>query len=325
MAINPADGYPRTDPIYAVYGGDKKKQASQFILDIDTAMRANYSINIENIGLNIYPMLYAESTFDGGRYTLLVDEHTSYVQQTVSPIYDVVKAISHIPLGIFSIISAYADYPENLQWVPALREFGAQIERVLANYDQYRFPDRLSEEGNVKILKDSLNFIQTIIRGGNFTLDEFSSYARSLTPIIVNNQVIAATDQVEVMRRTLLAWKGKLGDALWDKLYVVVSAIWTLTQENAHELIIKSTMKPELQETHVIVSEEPTNLDQARNLLGRIVGDRVMAELVFNPDGTHEEKEDIYSLSTRRDLLSQAVELVLGIKDVKSLCPHLNS
>jgi len=70
-------------------------------------MRTNYAANIVKIGEDIYPFLYTEATYDGGRYTLLIDDRTSYVKQSADPIYDQAKALCHIPLGIFSIISGY--------------------------------------------------------------------------------------------------------------------------------------------------------------------------------------------------------------------------
>ncbi|SCX29257.1 MULTISPECIES: hypothetical protein [Agrobacterium] len=118
----------------------------------------------------------------------------------------------------------------------------------------------------------------------------------------------------------------------WKKLYVIIGAVWTLTLENAHELIIKSLMDENVLETHVVVSEAVPDLETAQALMGRIVGDRVMAELVFDWKASPAFAQDIYSLSTRRDLLSQAVEEVLKGRTPEQPsggsaigCPHLRS
>jgi hypothetical protein len=70
-------------------------------------------------------------------------------------------------------------------------------------------------------------------------------------------------------------------------------------------------MKPKLAETHVVVSEAVPDLETAQALMGRIVGDRVMAELIFDEEANPAFAQDIYSLSTRRDLLSQAVKAAI--------------
>ncbi|CDZ64046.1 hypothetical protein [Neorhizobium galegae] len=328
MVLNPADGYPHTPYNYAEYAGNRDQQAEQYILDIDSAMRASYAPNIYNIGRNIFPILYAESTFDGGRYTLVKDAHSSYTYQNVAAVYDQVKAICHIPLGIFSIVSAYFEYPANKQWQPALQDYLGKIQLVRDNLDRI-LPDAITRAACREILNGSLTYIQTIMGTGTPSADNFATYARALTSAIAHCQEQAAKNQVAVMTSVLNGWKAMLGEEEWDKMYVVVSAIWTLSQESAHELIIKATMKPERRETHVIVSEAVPTLDDAKTLLGRIVGDRIMSELVFDPNGGKVGKENIYSLSTRRDLLSQAIETIVG--DVASGpvvatsgCPHMD-
>lgn len=323
MSIDPSTGYPPTDAAPAKYAGDIHAQARQFILDIDAAMRANYATNIVNIGQAIYPIIYAESTFDGGRYTLVVDEHTSYVAQNVAPIYDQTKAIAHIPLGIFSIMSAYTDYSAFGQWKPALQAYHDKVVAVRDSFASLDIKDSDVTQACESILKISIAFMEGLLKGTTtFSFVLFQNYAHSLNYNIGILQTAAAKNQIEVMSKVLTGWKAMLGDK-WDKLYVVVSAIWTLSQESAHELIIKSFMKPALRETNVIVSEAVGTLELARTLLGRIIGDRIMAALVFDVNLGKDFAEDIYSLSTRRDLLSQAIEKQLSPDATKAACPHL--
>jgi hypothetical protein len=326
MALDPAKGYPHTPAQYAEYAGNINQQAGQLALDIDAAMRTNYAANIAKIGDNIYPLLYAEATFDGGRYTLQADEHTTYVWQDIDLIYEQTKAISHIPLGIFSIMSGYAAYSRLQQWKPALQAYLEQVRLVSQNLE--RLPlNAFSRSASRAILDASIRFMEATIASGTFTFEGFSAYTRPIANAMQFNMTTAAQSQVTTMRKVLDDWKRQLGDAQWDKLYVVVSAVWTLSRENAHELIIKSTMKPERRDTHVIVSEAVPTIADARNLLGRIVGDRIMSELVFDPEGSRDQKENIYSLSSQRDLLSQAVETILqGVRpeDLKAICPHID-
>jgi len=322
MSSNASNGF-ETPYGYAASAGNYKNQALQTVRDIDSAMRANYSLNLQRISGNIYPILYAESTFDGGRYTLVVDAATSYVHENVKPVYDETKAISHIPLGIFSILSAYADYPTLKQWMPALQTYLDQVLLVLTNFEILDMPHFYKEYCRT-ILQKSIDYMQETLRKQSFTLGEFSNYARALAGEIGENQAVAAGEQFVTMTEVLRSWKAKIGQDAWDKMYVVVSAIWTLSQESAHELIIKATMKPELRESNVLVSEAVPTLQDAKVLLARVIGDRIMAELVFNPEGSDTEKENIASLSTKRDLLSKALEKYTG--DVgKMTCPIAHS
>ena len=330
MALDPSKGYPETSRNYAGFAGSLEQQSFQYIKDLDAAMRSNYATNIVNIGQNIYPLLYVESTFDGGRYTLLTDKDTRFVHQNVGQIYDVMKAISHIPLGIFSIISGYEEYSKEGQWVPALRaykQYIVNVQKTKNNIISLGHEDKIWTDA---MLMSSLDFVEAITKSTNFTFDEFATYARGLGDAIYYCQNRAAKNQVEVMEGVLKGWKEMVGEDKWKKLYVIIGAVWTLTQENAHELIIKSLMDEDVRETHVVVSEAVPDLETAQALMGRIVGDRVMAELVFDWEAIPAFAQDIYSLSTRRDLLSQAVEKVLdgrtaGTAGSSMGCPHLRN
>lgn len=144
MSSNASNGF-ETPYDYAASAGNYKNQALQIVRDIDSAMRTNYSLNLQRISGNIYPILYAESTFDGGRYTLVVDADTPYVHENVKPVYDETKVISHIPLGIFPIVSAYADYPTLKQWMPALQTYLDQVWLVLTNFEILDMPNFYKE------------------------------------------------------------------------------------------------------------------------------------------------------------------------------------
>lgn len=311
MTLNPADGFPHTPEAYAEFAGDAAKQAQQTIRDLDSAMRANYAANVGQIAENIHPILYVESTFDGGRYTLVLEDVT-FTKENVGSIYDTCKAVAHIPLGIFSIASGYGAFSGNGQWTPALQSYRASIRRVAENEASLVIEQPEVRAAVDGIVGASLAYIDSVIAEGEFSLSGFSGYAHSLNDALLVCQNAAARNQVDTMTRVLSDWRAMIGDEQWDRMYVVCNALWTLSKENAHELIIKSLMKPELRDTHVIVTEAAPTLAEAKSLLGRIVGDRIMAELVFATDGAAAFRQNIYSLSTQRDLLSQAVEAVLA-------------
>jgi hypothetical protein len=314
MTIDPSTGYPFPSQMSAVWAGDNVAQADTFIRDMDAAMRENYSKNIVKIGEAIYPFLYAESTYDGGRYTLLVDDRTSYVKQSADPIYDQAKALCHIPLGIFAIISGYGKDSRYKQWLAPLIAYRAKVASVAQTLEVLPIMNSDCGAAARNILVNSLSYIDSLINGQeNFlSFASFKTYTAKLNPFIATLQTAAAKNQVEVFARVLKTWKAMFIEADWDKLYVVISAIWPLTQESAHEQIVKSFMKPALQETNLIISEAAGTLELAQTLMGRILGDRILAPLVFDMRQGRQFAEDIYSLSTQRDLMSQVIKTAVG-------------
>jgi hypothetical protein len=314
MTIDPSSGYPFPNQMAAVWAGDNVAQADTFIRDMDAAMRDNYATNIVKIGEDIYPFLYTEATYDGGCYTLLVDDRTSYVKQSADPIYDQAKALCHIPLGIFAIISGYAKDSRYKQWLQPLTDYRAKVSSVAQTLEVLPLMNSKCGVAARTILVNSLHYLDSLISGQENFLSfvSFKAYCEKLNPFIAVLQMAAAQNQVEVFGRILTTWKAMFTEADWDKLYVVVSVIWPLTHESAHEQIVKSFMKPALQDTNMIVSEAATTLDMARTLMGRILGDRILAPLVFDKSQGLQFAEDIYSLSTQRDLMSQVIKTSLG-------------
>jgi len=315
MSIDSSNGYPPPNPsTAATWAHDNVAQASEFIRDMDATMRENYAANIVKYGHAIYPFLYTEATYDGGRYTLLVDERTTFIKESADPIYDYAKALCHIPLGIYSIISGYAQYSKDQQWLPGLVAYRDKVLAVAQTINEIPVTNPAFGVAARNIIVNSMKYIEALIGGqADFTgLASFKAYTATINSHISVLQTAAAQNQVEVFSKILVGWKAMFTEAQWDQLYVVVSVIWPLTQESAHEQLVKAFMKPALRDTNMIVSEAATTLELARALVGRIVGDRILAPLVFDKSQGKEFAEDIYSLSTQRDLMSGVIKTALG-------------
>jgi hypothetical protein len=333
MTLAPSRGQPRTPIGYVETMGDAADQADDIIEAIDTTMRNAYDTHIVRVGQYIFPILYVDFTLHGGSYTLVESDSRIHVRRPDLRGYAQLKSIAHTPLGIFIHIAEHAACPGNGQWIAPLRAYRAQLASALeqvnpANPSLTAFEQRAC----ASLLAASLTFIDGILAAKTFTLEAFRKYARSMSAELQFCMKQAGSRQVSGMTQVVLELKQILGSR-WDDVYVVISALWTLTQENVHELIIKHQMRPERRETHVIVSEAVPTLEHAKALLGRIVGDRVLAEHVFDPDGAPAERESFHSLCTSRDLLSQVAHQALanppvagevpGSSDVARLCPHL--
>lgn len=332
MALDPSQGYPSTLPDCVATMGDARDQAAGLIEAVDTTMRTAYDIHIARVGLNIFPILYVDFTLYGGRYTLVETASRTHVRQPNLAGYTELKSIAHTPLGIFLMIGEYWKYPNNGQWKPQLQAYRAQLalslgQVTLANTDLT--PNEVAVARS--LINKSLIFIDDTLDNGTFTLDKYRDYTGSVATEVQFLTSQAGYRQVHGMTDVVLEYKQLLGNR-WDDVYVAISAIWTLTRENIHELIIKKQMREDRRETHVVVSEAIPTLADARTLLGRIVGDRVIGEYVFDRNGPLMTRENLYSISSSRDLLSQVAKQALGDPtrgeavgeaEFARLCPHL--
>ena len=314
------NGFPKTPAEIAYVAGDAQAQAHANIVACDDEMRMNYAINHVAIGQKIYPFLYSEFTPDGGRYTLLINESEWVSAKPVPPIYELAKSIAHIPLGVWSIIARYTNYPHNGDWIQALADYNRTLAKALESLADLNLNEK-EEEAFAKILKGVLTFTERAVQERTFQMADYSRTVMSVNPEIVYLQNLSAKTQVDAFTEVLCGWRERLGEEEWKKLYVVVSAQWTLSTENVHQLIIANCMASEkLATENLFVTSVPlSGIEEARNLCGRIVGDRVMSYQTLSAE-TERGRENIYSLSTSRDLISKAAEDVIGTMQG---CPHM--
>ena len=74
----------------------------------------------------------------GATYTLYLEDGTSERIVPVSRQYEMYKCLSHIPLGIFTIIAPYFGNPRSQAWIDPLRRFQSGVEaarRALGDAD----------------------------------------------------------------------------------------------------------------------------------------------------------------------------------------------
>ncbi len=302
-----SEGWPAVDPALVAAAGNAEDQAHTLIWAVDYAMRSNYAENHTAIGKTIYPFLYAEFTPGGGRYTLLVDSGQTWSEVPTPAIYQDVKSISHIPLGIFVIIDRYFTDPSNGQWIEALQEFREKLHQARQHISKARMSPAVLAD-NKKILDAAIAYIDGSVKERTVTLSGFKEFSNSIGDEIIRNQTLAAETQVNAFTDLLLRWRKRIGEKAWSQLYAVSSAQWTLSTENVHALIISNMMSPQKAASRVFVTSMPLkNIDEARALVGRVAGDRVMAQAIL-PTKTLREREDIHALSSSRDLISRAAE-----------------
>jgi hypothetical protein len=308
---DPSGNFPMAPEEVVETAGDSRRQAHTMIVACDTEMRSNYQSNHITIGRAVFPLLYSEFTPEGGRYTLLVNDSARFSASPTPPIYEEVKSIAHIPLGVWSIVSRYFAAPGTGQWVEPLERFGRTISAALSHLSEASMPKEIETDCRA-LIDGSLAFIRRSAAQKSVTIEDFEEAFHALSPEVIRLQTVAAATQVHACLETLNEWKKLLGDAAWSRLYAVVSAQWTLSTENVHQVIIGHTMSNEQAQENILVTSRPlASIEEARALVGRVVGDRVMAGHVLSTS-TEMGREDICSLSTSRDLISQAAEKILA-------------
>ena len=283
------------------------------IFDIDAAMRRNYDLLRARIAATLSPVIVVQPDLQGGTYTLIRDGVRTSVDP-VAPIFQLVKSVCHLPLGIYSILAPYLKDPGASCWIADLEAFREVAAVALKEVDRAELPAPATEASRT-ILTSGIAFMEQCIDGADFSLEGFKAFAGSLHGPIVVNMDVAARALIAGIENLLAEWRAEMGEEDWTDLYTVILAIWTTETRNQHYEILRRVMdQAKVEERLIVISvgeQEPDMIAVALDNLARIVQDNVAAGLIFPTDSELAEV-----LAGTQDLLAGAVDQAM------LSCPH---
>lgn len=303
-----------TDP--CAHRGGEEEALHESIVDIHRMSRVEYAKNIRKVGRNVYPLIIARDNEPegdradqgrqglGGVFTLyLASGETRTIQPTPAG-YERLKCLSHIPLGLFNILSPHFHDPAARIWMPKVAEMSAKITEALRRLENSRFEAR-EQKITTTILQRSDGYVSRILADQKVTREGFEVYAASIRASIRDAMDFAAELQMDACMAALEQWRDDLGPEEWRKLHVVVTTIWPVSEHSPRWQLFRTLMDPETVDTHLIVGEGVKSTEEARDLLGRIVADRLASRLII---GIEDERgrRMTQCLSSRTDVVADS-------------------
>lgn len=297
-------------------------------------MRSNYATLKSELIKHLSPVVIVQNDAKGGKFTLIND---GVVQEAVNPvaeIFELAKSISHVPLGIFSVVAPYlSDRVPNLPnaarvdphdldmvafngpgtngWVAPLESYATTLTTARRQLDRANLPQDL-RTSFAKVIDEGLAFIDDSVRRGAFDMASFETFSARVYPSIRTNMTYSASAQITAIEALMKRWRNKIGEEAWKDLYTVVLSIWTTSELNQASIIIKRCMNPAKVTTHLIdlpTVQLPTDpIFVALDNLARIVQDNIAAEMVFPTD-----QKVADALKGKEDLLSDEILKQLGV------------
>lgn len=238
----------------------------------------------------------------------------------VGPAFEINKSLSHMVLAVFAIISPYFMNPSSVSWRAPLRDFQQRSQDVLFLLNKHGISGDIGMTNEEIILaRDILtrvnSYVDLVSNAALVDHEGFRKFANGLAPFIERCMRRAAEAHAEDTIRALKKLKSELGDEEWRKTYVIIPTVWPVSLYNIRLQALEKVMPFEQIKTQVLIVEGTTSEEQARTTLGRIVADRAVAELVWGGMDDKSMKDHLFSLQTRRDLLSSAAQ-----EQLKSVC-----
>lgn len=286
--------------------GNQKQCFARTMRDLNKLTRSNYADMIENLGLHIRPVIIAsdyEPGYEGvgSTFTLYNKDGTS---ERIAPCpmeYECLKATAHITLGLAAILARYFEAPGAHGWQGKVQTFLAQIQTAKANLQCANMDDEITQ-----VLMDffglAIDYCSSIVKKGEARHEDFTRFTATCAPCIHRAISKASELQVYADLAALMQWKKQLGHA-WNECYFLIPVVWPVAGDNPRERMLRFLMDPSKVSTHLIKVEGAKSNSELLSTLGRVVGDRAVAHLVFGVD-TPKGRDLNMALSTRRDLVS---------------------
>jgi len=197
------------------------------------------------------------------------------------PVYHRVKAMAHIPLGVVVILGAALDLPGDTGWQAQLAAFREQVQAAPPLLDRLDFtPEQLARQR--EIVERSLAFMDGVIDAGRVERDALTAYARAMRPLVMANSYDAAGAQLDGLHALAQRWRAEMGEAAWDRLYVLVLGPKLPRQDNVQFEYFARAMGRDAVGRRLLYTEGIFDKDTALSLLGSVVQDRPAAALFFD-------------------------------------------
>ena len=290
------------------FASGTRVRARNAVLAVDTAMQKNYALLKSALTWHLSPVIVVNNEGKGGEYTLIHGGRRESLHP-ISPVFELVKCISHVPLAIYCVIAPFLKQPRAVEWIRPLEELAVVLRSALASLEEAEFP-REAKAASAKILEGGLRFIEHSVKDGRFSIESYTKFTGSVDAALKTNMQCAADAQVAGVNKLIRRWKEEIGREQWKNVYVVVLSIWTTSKRNQNSIILRELMDEDNVDTHLIdipMAEFPQDaVAVALDNLARIVQDNVAAEMVFSRDQVLAD-----SLKGEDDLLSNAIETIL--------------
>lgn len=137
--------------------------------------------------------------------------------------YHELKAVVHVPLALYVILSPGADAKLAEAKLNELREYRALVVQARTSVERRDFrPEQ--RERQLRMIDRSLAFIDTTLHTGMVSRAALRQFTLSLSDDIQANIYEAAEDQIHTMDKQLQAWRAEMTPEERERLRVVVGA-----------------------------------------------------------------------------------------------------
>ncbi len=199
----------------------------------------------------------------------------------IPPLYHRLKAISHIPLGIYTALAPHAERRLDETRQAQLRQFRSRIADALKLLDQSGFNVEQVSRSRT-LLQRCGAFLDQVLEQGHYEIADLKALTRFAGPIVMVNAGEAARAQIDAYHAQVLAWRRDVPREDWARLRVLVLSTQMQRRQNVAVQYFAKLLGVVGESRRLVFAEELSGETQALNLLATHQLDSELSEAFFD-------------------------------------------
>lgn len=214
-------------------------------------------------------------------------------------LYDQLKSLSHLPLGIAAAGLSAIETPRDLSWRASLTDMKDKAIAAKARLDSSVL-NQAQKQRQITIIDQSLAFIDDALSKSAIDPIALKNYTRAMAPLVLANTTDAANAQIAMLDQTVTDLGKSLSPDEWARAVVVITGPKTAREGNLQSQYFMFRLGEQRMGKRILYIENIFDEDQALSVLQTVLLDRKIGGLFFNDPSRME-----------RDLLSDAATVEL--------------
>jgi hypothetical protein len=214
-------------------------------------------------------------------------------------LYDQLKSLSHLPLGIASAGIFAMEMPGDPAWRAMLEDLSSKANAAQSRLNLTAF-NPTQKERQMELIERSLAYINRALAKPTIDPQELRAYSNSVAPLLLSNATEAAQVQIQALDQAVNDLAKQLTPDEWARAAAIITGPKTAREGNlqAQYFLFAWNEKATGQRVHYM--ENVFADDQALGVFQTVLNDRKIGTLFFNEPSRME-----------RDLLGDAATVEL--------------
>jgi hypothetical protein len=196
------------------------------------------------------------------------------------PRYDVLKSISHLPLGVYSASIGRIEHPTDQRWIERLKTLLRQIDLAEVDLTKASFTEA-QKVRQQNILSLSRAYLDDILKRENIDSASVTRYARTLAPLLLANAADAANVQIDALDQAVRELSKKLKPGEFEKALAVITGPKTPREGNLQFQYFVYAFGPGSAGARVLYMEGIVDREAALGVLRTVLNDRMASQAFF--------------------------------------------